>query len=223
MKNKYEPDKIRTASAEGDVAYLKKVLTQTDKKVEETVLQIALNNHKWAVLEMLSQSPNKEHLMEVGLSVAVKNDDLLAVEKVLPYITRPTLPLSSLQCAISHKHFKVLQYLLNSRPTVDPHTLMYAVRSQSVEILYMVLPHCDPKAHCSAALQEAVAYQDKEMFDILYPVSNPQVAWDVIRKDDWFDQKQRHMLKSRLDTDRQRAKLERAVNVARPSGKIKKM
>lgn len=223
MKNKYDPDKIRTASAEGDVVYLKKALSLPDKKVEETVLQIALNNQKWAVLDLFAQNPNKEYLMEVGLTAAVTNGDLLAVEKILFYMDPAPLPISVLKCAISEKHINILQHLLNAHPAVHPQTLVYAVRSSSVEMLVMVLPHCDPKFQCSAALQEAIAHQDQQMFNILYPVSNPQEAWDVIRKDSWFDQKQRRMLKSRLDSDRQRVKLERAINMVPSSGKTKRM
>lgn len=223
MKNEYDPKKIRNAAAEGDIAYLKKVLKFPDKKAEETVLEIALTNQKWSVLDMFAQDPNKEYLMEAGLKAAVASGDLLTVQKVLSYTNHSPLPLSALECAISHKNLTILQHLLDARPTANPKTLVYAVRSQSLEIVCMVLPHCDPTAHCSAALQEAIAYQDQQMFDILYPVSDPQRAWDVVRKDSWFDQKQRHMLKSRLDNDRQRAKLQQAVNVVSSSRKTKKM
>lgn len=206
---------LKTAAQTGDLATIIRLLKNpVTAKIEERVLELALLNNHWDVCVFFQNRQNtSKHLMDCALYFTVDQSNLLFVQRLIPY---SNVSHNNNRCAIlaiSKQDINILKFLL-PHITQDTKLLPAAVRSGNMDILCSILKICDPKWECSAALQEAIAHQNQEMFDLLYPLSNPQEAWEVIRKDSWFDRNQRKMLKSRLDVDRQKSKLERAIAVS---------
>lgn len=82
--------------------------------------------------------------------------------------------------------------------------LVAAVRSNRADVVAVVsalLPHCDPTAHNSKALQYASVNGNLELVDLLYPVSNPADALNALKKlssdcKDWM------MIEQRIEAER---------------------
>lgn len=99
-----------------------------------------------------------------------------------------------LKAAIDYQRFDLIKRLLPiSRPKTERSiVLTHAVQSHSLEALQILLPHCNPLAGHSSALQECCYLFETDlrdqMIDILYPVSNPHTALKHLRpkSDAWI-------------------------------------
>lgn len=82
--------------------------------------------------------------------------------------------------------------------------LVAAVRSNRpdlISVLNILLPHCDPKFSNSKALQWASINRNCEVFDLLYPLSDPQVALDMLQQIS-HNSVDTMMLNERIDAER---------------------
>lgn len=213
---------LKQSVKNGDVMCLSQYLKDpVSSKVEQSLVKIAVDNKQMSVLEYFRTRVNScIGLMDFALECAVANADLNLVKNIMMYADPTHNKNHILEIAVKNIDPPMVAFLLQyCDPTATQNNILaLAVRKGDATVLQTLMSRCDPKSNCSAALQETVAYQNQEMFDLLYPVSNPQEAWDVIKNDAWFDRSQRKMLKSRLDIDKQHAKITRAVE---KSGSIK--
>lgn len=204
--------KIKHAAEHGDVKYLTRALKlPVSSKIEKIILSVGLQHNNWSVYSFFQKRSNTTpNLSEYALECVVRNKQLDFATNIL-HDCAPTP--QTLRVAISNLDLCMIDVLLPHCNVSEEggKVLSCAVRTGDMEILKRLLKFCNPSLNSSVALQEAVAHQNQEMFDLLYPQSNPQEVWEAIRKDSWFDTSQRKMLKSRLDIDKQNTKLTRAV------------
>lgn len=211
---------LKEAAQIGNLSTIKRLLRNpVSAKIEERVLELALFAGHWDVCVFFQNRQNtNKNLMECALYYAVDQSNPLFVQRLTPYSDVSHNKNRCAILAISRQDINILKILV-PHLTPDHKLLPAAVRGGNMDIFHLILKICDPKWECSAALQECVVYQNQEMLDVLYPLSNPQEAWDVIRKDTWFDATQRKMLKSRVDADRLNGKILKALGNANPTAK----
>ena len=92
-----------------------------------------------------------------------------------------------LKAALDYRRFDLIERLIPiSRPKTERSIILTnAVQSQSLDAVKILLPHCNPLADDSRALQECCCIFETDlrdqMIDILYPVSNPGTALKHLR------------------------------------------
>lgn len=229
MDTTTHPTKIHEASQKGDTDFLQLYLrTKRSGKVEARIVELSLESGHPHVVDLFVNRKNTHpNIIQLALSWSITHQKQW-VKHFVALGGAMENPTEMLKLAIKTPNTAAIDVLLPHVSAGSSEILCAAVRTSDVDIVRKVLPICNPKEQCSAALQEAVAFQNQEIFDILYPLSTPQEAWDSIRKDSWFDARQRTMIKSRLDIDRQKLKLEKAVhsrpeNLTVPALKAKKI
>lgn len=87
-----------------------------------------------------------------------------------------------------------------------------STRADVVAVVGVLLPHCDPTAHNSKALQYASVNGNLELVDLLYPVSNPADALNALKKlssdcKDWM------MIEQRIEAERIKGVLETYIEI----------
>lgn len=113
---------------------------------------------------------------------AVGNDDVATVQQ-LRFCFSDARVGSVLLHAYHSNSVSVLEELLNN-PSDDmladaPQVLDNAAQCGQVEILKLVLPHIDPKAHDSNALRWAVINNHRQCIDLLFEVSDIDAVWKM--------------------------------------------
>lgn len=101
--------------------------------------------------------------------------------------------------------------------------LVYAVDSENIDNVRMLLRHADPLYNCSEALQLASRVQCQEAFDLLYDVSNPHDAYKALINNPKVTGCEREMLNERMDIDRLNAKLIKETNAVAGSERVRKI
>ena len=106
-----------------------------------------------------------------------------------------------LEMACLKGHMNVVKFLLpilKSEECLDvSKTLMKSIQGGSMDIVKMVLPHVKSRVTRTKGLREACKYNNQEIFDLLYPLSNPQSALDVLEKSN-APYKETEMLRSEI-------------------------
>lgn len=101
--------------------------------------------------------------------------------------------------------------------------LVYAVDSENIDNVRMLLRHADPLYNCSEALQLASRVQCQEVFDLLYDVSNPHDAYKALINNPKVTGCEREMLNERMDIDRLNAKLIKETNAVAVTERVRKI
>jgi len=225
MDTKMHHKTIHEATKSGDMRFLRSYLnTKCSAKVEERIVEISLANGYPHIMDLFVGRENTHsNIEQLALSWSIANGKEQWVQRFIGLEGALDNQHDVLKLAIQTRHQLIIDIILTHVSSANSEVLCAAVRTDDINVVRKILPMCNPKDQSSSALQEAVAFQNQEIFDLLYPLSNPQEAWECIRKDSWFDAHQRKMIKSRLDVDRQKAKLEKAVRSEVSSAKIKKI
>lgn len=91
-----------------------------------------------------------------------------------------------LEAACIRGHANIVKFLipiLKLEECLDvSKTLMKSIRGGSIYIVKMVLPHVKNRVTRTKGLREACKYNNQAVFDLLYPLSNPQSALDFMEK-----------------------------------------
>lgn len=93
-----------------------------------------------------------------------------------------------------------------------------AVEARNNDIVRALLPHSDPLFNHSCALQMASATQNQDIFDLLYPVSEPLKALKVMKKHSRaFEYR---MLEERIEQLKTQKALNKAVKKVTPKSTL---
>lgn len=225
MDTKMHPKTIHEATKNGDMRFLHSYLnTIRSAKVEARIVELCLENGHSDIVDLFVDRKNTHvNIMQLALSWSITHFKKQWVKQFVTLNGALENPAEMLNLAIKTQNLPIIDVLLPYVSSGSSEMLCAAVRTSNENVVRKVLHLCNPKDQSSSALQEAVAFQNQEIFDLLYPLSDPQEAWECIRKDSWFDARQRKMIKSRLDVDRQKAKLEKAIGSEVSAVKIKKI
>ena len=216
---------IHKAAENGDTDFFRSYLhTKCSAKVEKRIVEISLGNGHPHIVDLFVGRDNAHsNIALLALCWSIANGKQQWVQHFVNYEGVLDNQNDVLKLAIQTRNQLIIDTILTHVSSANSEVLCAAVRTTDINVVRKILPMCNPKDQSSSALQEAVAFQNQEIFDLLYPLSDPQEAWECIRKDSWFDARQRKMIKSRLDVDRQKAKLEKAIGSEASTVKIKKI
>lgn len=117
--------------------------------------------------------------------------------------------------AVKHHPLSIIEQLCRYSTERMNEALVAAARSTRADVVAVVgvlLPHCDPTAHNSKALQYASVNGNPELVDLLYPVSNPVDAMNTLKKistdsNDWM------MIEQRIEAERIKDVLETYIEI----------
>lgn len=86
--------------------------------------------------------------------------------------------------AVKQHPLRIIEQLCRYSTQTMNEALVAAARSTRADVVAVVgvlLPHCDPTAHNSKALQYASVNGNLELVDLLYPISNPVDAMNKLK------------------------------------------
>lgn len=92
--------------------------------------------------------------------------------------------------------------------------LLNAVESGSLDVVKLILPHVPNKPHRTEALRDACKYNHQAIFDLLYPLSNPQSALKYMENRKTVTEEEKRMLKDAITAEQQNKVLSEAVGEA---------
>ena len=112
-------------------------------------------------------------------------------------------------------HTQVLEFLLPLYKWANAYTkkavLCNAALSPSVAAFKTVLPYVPSKTHRTEALREACKANNQAIFDLLYPLSNPQSALKYMEQRKTVTEEEKQMLKDAITAEQQKKVLTQAV------------
>lgn len=136
------------------------------------------------------------------LSAAVYQGDAQALSVLLKHPLFTEIGNDDLALAIDKSHTTCVDLLLpHANHQACNAGLVAAVRFDDKKSVARLLPRADPHYDNSAALRFAALRNNQELFDLLYPLSNPQAALDILQHK-WKNQPQLwSMLEERMRKD----------------------
>lgn len=93
-------------------------------------------------------------------------------------------------------------------------TLLKAVEGGSLDVVKLILPHVPSKTQRTEALRDACKYNNQVVFDLLYPLSNPQSALKYMENRKTVTEEEKQMLKDAIAAEEQHKVLSEAVGEA---------
>jgi ankyrin repeat protein len=89
--------------------------------------------------------------------------------------------------------------------------LFKAVEGGSLDVVKLILPHVPSKTQRTEALREACKSNNQAIFDLLYPLSNPQSALKYMENRKTVTEEEKQMLKDAITAEQQNKVLSEAV------------
>lgn len=152
------------------------------------------------------------------LKAAYKNNDCQAAQKVLPYMQSDDI-FHVLIFAVTDKKS---DFVLTAQPYLSDERkgdlFSLAVECRCINMVHALLPFSDPKFNHSCALQMASAIQHQEIFDLLYPLSQPTKALNEMKK--YSRTFEFEMLENAIEQSKTRVNLHRAVKKSSSRAKV---
>lgn len=143
------------------------------------------------------------------LKTAYKNNDCQAAQEVLPHMQSDDI-FHVLIFAVTQKKS---DFVLTAQPYLSENRkgdlFALAVECRCINMVCALLPLSDPKFNHSCALQMASAIQHQEIFDLLYPLSQPTKALTVMKK--YSRSFEFEMLENAIEQSKIKQTLHRAV------------
>lgn len=118
-------------------------------------------------------------------AIARHND--CEVARLLPLLEADEIPFS-LFSAVTHKYTYAVKLLAPLSGTQNNNSLWVAVSTKYLDGVHVLLPIADPKHHDSVCLQRAVLNNDEAIFELLYPLSDGEVALKGLKDSDQFEE-----------------------------------
>ena len=131
------------------------------------------------------QSDNyfNENSYQEYMIMAAASGNLQCFECLQPYVSEPTVYSDALNNAAEKGHLTLVQHIA---PLVDAYSqeegLCMAVLYNRIDVVQHLLPLCNPKNQSSKFLAAAAAEGHTELFELLYPLSNPEDALRYIQR-----------------------------------------
>lgn len=124
-----------------------------------------------------------ENSYQEYLIMAAASGNLQCFDFLQAYVGEPTVYSDSLNKAAENGHLDMVQHLA---PLVceyaQEEALCMAVLYNRVDVVHYLLPLCNPKNQSSKFLAAAAAEGHTELFDLLYPLSDPQNALIYLKR-----------------------------------------
>lgn len=124
-------------------------------------------------------TPTENLLLE--LESAVRRNDLREVKNFATQMDITHNNNYALRLAAQRGFWNIAEFLLpfsNKKDTTQ--ALLEAIDFQRTDIVKLLLPKALPKSNKSEALQYAVATENQQLIDLIYPKSNPYAALKAI-------------------------------------------
>lgn len=175
---------LQAASHFGHLQCVQYLLPLSDMKRDagSSVWMAAHNNHQECVKCLLPRS----HVSDISASQLMK---LFIVEKKIDLLK-----------------------LLAEHQKYVPNILMrLLVENGNVQCFTILLPFCSVQENNSQLLALAVVRQNHEMVDLLYPLSNPHDALELLRTNQGNHQKGAEFLISRIKSDEEKTILQKEL------------
>ena len=132
----------------------------------------------------------------------------------LPYVDAPHI-FHALLGAGRNGHAQVLELLLPLYKWPSAYTkksvLCATVSGQSIKAVKTVLPYVTSKTHRTEALRVACQVNNQDVFDLLYPLSNPSSALKYMENRKMVTEREKQMLKDAITAEQQKKILTQAV------------
>jgi len=139
----------------------------------------------------------------------------LECAKVLQPFSRETSGQHALYAACANADKDMVEFLITCHDWSDDFgrkcALISAVDGGSLDVVKLILPHVPSKTHRTEALREACKYNNQAVFDLLYPLSNPQSALKYMESRKTVSESEKRMLKQAVTADQQNKVLSEAV------------
>lgn len=133
-------------------------------------------------------------------------EDLDNMKKILGVVGKDGIE-RALRVANEYGYSEIVEFLVcNTPPPDSQHLLNQAVFHGHLACVKWMVSVSDPKENNSNPLQVAVLQGHKDVFELLYFVSDPQAALFSLQKNHMYDSDDWKMLEERLQKD-QRDKL----------------
>lgn len=127
---------------------------------------------------------NSDPYKLLDCAIHQKNEEEVA--RLLPLVDEDDIPFLLFSAVINRYTYAVELLAPLSGTTQNNHSLGAAVSQKYIDGVKFLLPISDPTYNNSACLQRAVLNRDAEMFELLYPVSDAQVALKGLKHCDQF-------------------------------------
>lgn len=120
-------------------------------------------------------------------------EDIEQMKRILGFVSADGVE-RALRVGLEYGYVDVVEFLITHVSISDPHSqfLTQAVFHGYIECVTWMMSISDAKANNSRALQEALVFGHEAIFELLYPVSDPQAALYCMQKntaafdeDDW--------------------------------------
>lgn len=138
--------------------------------------------------------------------------DVEQMQKILGYVSDDAVE-RALRVGLEYGYADVVEFLITHVSISDPHSqfLTQAVFHGYIQCVTWMMSISDAKANNSRALQDALVFGHEDIFELLYPVSDPQAALYSMQKNTAFDEDDWGPLEKRISLE-QRDKLRRNVH-----------
>lgn len=176
-------DELEAAAEAGNLAGVTQILNEyknNSQKYDPDIFKLMVGNALWRSCEM-------GHLECVKMlqPVCPKKDMFHAV-----------------MGACNYGNIQTLDFLLSvykwENAATKKDALLCAVSSGSIETVKYMLNQTSNKTHRNEALCEASTTKNRKIFDLLYPLSSPQVALNFMEKNPEATEADKQMLKDEI-------------------------
>jgi len=175
------------------------------------------------LLNDFKENPNRHDECVVRLMLgntfrrSCENGYVECAKILLSYVDTPHI-FHALLGAGRNGHAQVLELLLPLYKWENAYTkksvLCATVSGQSIKAVKTVLPYVTNKTHRTEALRVACQVNNQDVFDVLYPLSNPQSALKYMENRKMVSEREKQMLKDAIAAQEQKKVLSEAVSAA---------
>lgn len=142
----------------------------------------------------------------------------LECAKILQPFSGKSAGAHSLYAACQNGDKEMVEYLIQfhdwSNNFIRKCALFKAVEGGSLDVVKLILPHVPSKTQRTEALREACKANNQAIFDLLYPLSNPQSALKYMENRKTVTEEEKQMLKDAITAEQQNKVLSEAVGEA---------
>ena len=160
-------------------------MAQVVKNLLQSTHETAAHDAQWDNTQNTEahMTPTEDLIME--LERAVRRNDLRMVKQFATQMDVTHNNSYALHLSAQRGLWNIAAFLLpfsNKKDTT--YALLEAIDFQRTDIVKLLLPRALPKSNKSEALQYAVATENQQLIDLIYPKSNPHAALKAIYASD---------------------------------------
>lgn len=142
----------------------------------------------------------------------------LKCAKILQPFSRENGGTHALYAACRNGDKDMVEYLIQFHDWSDDFgrriALLSAVEGGSLDVVKLILPHVPNKPHRTEALRDACKYNNQAIFDLLYPLGNPQSALKYMENRKTVTEEEKQMLKDAIAAEQQNKVLSEVLGEA---------